>query len=112
MFGMLAAQGGIAPPDRTRSQGPLTAQEREKVSRNLATGLSFRQIAARLGRAPSTVSREVGRNDGRACYRARGADERPWAQTARPKPCFLAVNKPLLTLLGEKLQAQWSPQQV
>ncbi len=62
MFGVLVAQGGIAPPDKTRSQAPLTAQEREEISRDLAIGLSFRRIAARLGRAPSTVSGEVGRN--------------------------------------------------
>ena len=112
VFGVLAAKGGIAPPDKTRSPASLTAVEREEISRGLAAGLSFRRIAVRLGRAPSTVSREVGRNEGRACYRATGADERAWAQAARPKPCLLAVNKPLQTLVAEKLQAQWSPQQV
>ena len=112
VFGVLAAKGGIAPPDKTRSQASLTTREREEISRDLAAGLSFHRIAARLGRAPSTVSREVGRNDGRACYRATGADGRAWAQAARPKPCLLAVNKPLQALVAEKLQAQWSPEQV
>ena len=59
-----------------------------------------------------TVGREVSRNGGRACYRATGADERAWAQAARPKLCLLAVNKHLQALVAEKLQAQWSPQQV
>ena len=112
VFGVLAAKGGIAPPDKRRSQTSLTAQEREEISRGLASGLSFRRLAARLGRAPSTVSREVSRNDGRAHYRATGADERAWMQAARPKPCLLAVNTPLQVLVAEKLQCQWSPQQV
>ena len=112
VFGVLAAKGGIAPPVRTRSRLSLTAEEREEVSRDLVSGCSLRQIAARLGRAPSTVSREVSRNGGRTCYRATGADERAWAQASRPKLCLLAVNKPLQALVAEKLQAQWSPQQV
>jgi IS30 family transposase len=66
VFGVLAAKGGIAPPDKTRSRASLSAAEREEVSRDLAAGLSFRRISARLGRAPSTLSREVGRNGGRA----------------------------------------------
>ena len=112
VFGVLAAKGGIASPDKTRSQASLTAQEREEISRGLAAGLSFRRIAARLSRTPLTVGREVSRNGGRACYRVTGADERAWAQAARPKPCLLAVNKYLQALVAEKLQAQWSPQQV
>lgn len=87
-------------------------EEREDVSRGLVAGLSLRRIAAQLGRAPSTVSREVRRNDGRACYRAAGADRRAWARAVRPKLCLLAINKPLQALLAEKLQDQWSPQQV
>ena len=112
VFGVLAAKGGIAPLVRTRSRLSLTAEEREEVSRDLVSGCSLRQIAARLGRAPSTVSREVSRNGGRTCYRATGTDERVWAQASRPKLCLLAVNKPLQAVVAEKLQAQWSPQQV
>ena len=66
VFGVLAAKGGIAPPNGTRSPASLSAVEREEISRDLAAGLSFRRIAARLGRAPSTLSREVGGNGGRA----------------------------------------------
>ena len=88
VFGVLAAKGGIAPLVRTRSRLSLTAEEREEVSRDLVSGCSLRQIAARLGRAPSTVSREVSRNGGRTCYGATGADERAWAQASRPKLCL------------------------
>jgi len=87
-------------------------EEREDISRGLVAGLPLRQIAAQLGRAPSTVSREVRRNDGRACYRAAGADKRAWSRAMRPKLCLLAVNEPLQALVAEKLQAHWSPQQV
>ena len=112
VFGVVAAKGGIAPAARTRSQAALTMEEREEISRGLVAGLSLRRIAAKLGRAPSTVSREVRRNDGRACYRAASADQRAWVKAVRPKLCLLAINKPLQALVAEKLQAQWSPQQV
>jgi len=112
VFGVVAAKGGIAPAAKTRSQAALTMEEREDISRGLVAGLSLRRIAAQLGRAPSTVSREVRRNEGRACYRAAGADKRAWARATWPKLCLLAVNKPLQALVAEKLQAQWSPQQV
>ena len=98
VFGVVAATGGIAPPARTKFQASLIIEEREGISRRLVTGLSLLQIAAELGRAPSTVSREVSRNNGQACYRAAGADERAWAQAVRPKLCLLAVNEPLQAL--------------
>ena len=56
VLGVVAAKGGIAPAARTRSQAALTMEEREDISRGLVAGLSLRQIAAQLGRAPSTVS--------------------------------------------------------
>ena len=103
VFGVLAAKGGIAPAIKTWSRLSLTAEEREEISRDLVAGCSLSRIAAKLGRAPSTISREVGRNGGRTCYRATGADEPAWAQAARPKPCLLAVNTPLRVLVAEKL---------
>jgi IS30 family transposase len=75
-------------------------------------GRSYRQIADQLGRAPSTISREVNRNQGRVRYRATQADERTWQQTRRPKRCLLATHHALQMLVAEKLQEQWSPQQV
>jgi hypothetical protein len=57
--GVLAQTGGIRPPQRSRSAIALTLPEREEISRSLAEGHSIRSIAAQLGRAPSTVSREV-----------------------------------------------------
>src|SRR5215217_5122524 len=66
--------GGIRPAPRRRSSGRLALAEREEISRGLAAGLSLRVIAAGLGRAPSTISREVAANGGRRGYRATSAD--------------------------------------
>jgi len=68
--GILAATGGIRPPERRRSRHALTLAEREEISRGIACDLSLRAIAARLKRAPSTISREVNRNGGLQRYRA------------------------------------------
>ena len=61
---ILAETGGIRPPDRRRSSLALTLAEREEISRALVIGHSIRAIAARIGRAPSTVSREIERKVG------------------------------------------------
>ncbi|QTI81148.1 IS30 family transposase (plasmid) [Roseomonas marmotae] len=112
IFGVLQAKGGIAPPLRQRSARALTLEEREEISRGLVAGLSLRQIAAQLGRSPSTISREIGRNGGRMQYRAMAADGRSWQQACRPKPCLLATHRSLQAVVAEKLAQQWSPQQV
>jgi IS30 family transposase len=112
IFGVLLSRGGIAPPARIRSRRSLSAHEREEISRGLVAGLSLRKIAGQLGRAPSTISREVGRNSGRSKYRASNADERAWRTASRPKPCRLAVNPSLQTVVAQKLDDNWSPQQI
>ena len=87
--GLLLRQGGIAPAPRTRAVVTLTLMEREEISRGIAIGESGRAIAKRLGRAPSTVCREIGRSGGRNGYRANNADRRAWHSALRPKPCLL-----------------------
>ena len=62
---ILGETGGIRPPQRKRSRVALTMSEREEISRGVVAGHSIRSIAASLGRAASTVSREVNRNGGR-----------------------------------------------
>jgi IS30 family transposase len=59
--GVLAETGGIRPRPRSRSRLALTLAEREEISRGMVAGRSLRAVAALLGRAPSTVSRESGR---------------------------------------------------
>src|SRR3954468_8474338 len=71
---LLKRTGGIRPAPRRRWELRLSLAEREEISRGLAAGLSLRAIAAGLGRAPSTVSREVAGSGGRRKYRALAAD--------------------------------------
>lgn len=75
---IIAETGGFRPAQRSRASTALTLAEREEISRALVTGESIRSIAARLGRAPSTISREIKRNGGCECYRANQADEATW----------------------------------
>jgi IS30 family transposase len=90
----------------------LSLAEREEISRGLAAGLSLRVIAAGLGRAPSTVSREVLGNGGRSGYRAVVADRAAWSKAARPKATKLAASPALAALVSAKLELDWSPQQI
>jgi IS30 family transposase len=110
--GVLAPTGGIRPPHRRRSRQALTLSEREEISRGVAAGQSLRWIAASLGRAPSTVSREIKRNGGRRQYRASKADEAAWYRAHRRKTCKLADNRALARIVAEKLQLEWSPDQI
>ena len=105
--------GGIRPAPRRRPPGRLSLGEREEISRGLAAGLSLRAIAAGLGRAPSTISREVAAHGGRDRYRAAPADQLAWSRARRPQPCKLATHPALRAMVAEKLQhEQWSPQQI
>ena len=82
---ILAEAGGIQPAQRHRSRLALTLAEREEISRSVAAGQSIRSVARRLGRSPSTISREIMRNGGQECYRASLADHAAWDRGRRPK---------------------------
>lgn len=110
--GILAETGGIRPAPRRRSRLSLTLAEREEISRAVVAGCSIRSIAAALGRAPSTISRELSRNGGERLYRAGRADQAAWDRARRPKACKLSQNRTLARLVAGKLQLEWSPQQV
>lgn len=112
VMGILAETGGIRPAERCRSKLALTLAEREEISRAVVAGQSIRTIAAFLGRAPSTVSREIRRNGGLEIYRAGQADEHAWDRARRPKPCKLVENRELTNIVASKLQSQWSPEQI
>jgi IS30 family transposase len=109
---ILAATGGIRPPERRRSRLALTLAEREEISRCLVAGLSIRSIAGRLGRAASTISREINRNAGRGSYRATQAEMEAWRRAHRPKPFKLVENPGLARIVTARLQMQWSPEQI
>lgn len=104
--------GGIRPAERRRSARCLSLSEREEISRGLLAGRSIRSIASALGRAPSTVSREVQRNQGRRRYRAHRADAVAWERARRPKVCKLALYPALARRVARKLQGFWSPEQI
>ena len=112
VHGILSRTGGIRPPTRTRCATALTLAEREEISRAMAEGQTIRSIAAHLGRAPSTVSREIGRNGGQAQYRAAEADSAAWERALRPKYCKLVRNRALAQIVADKLRLLWSPEQI
>src|SRR5258708_5900366 len=110
--GVLLPCGGITPVARRRSRLALTLVEREDISRGIASCLSIREIARRLNRAASTVSREVLRHGGRPEYRAHEADTQAWGSAWRPKRCLLALNHKLRNIVTSKLILDWSPEQI
>ena len=109
---IVTLHGGIAPAPRRRALAAFRLEEREEISRGIAVGQSIRQIALGLGRAPSTVSREIRRNGGSQHYRANRADRSAWQRALRPKPCRLALHKELRWRVAQKLALQWSPEQI
>jgi transposase, IS30 family len=102
----------VPKPPPVRSPLRLSLCEREEISRGLAGGESFRSIAARLGRAPSTISREVATNGGRRRYRALPADRAALRRMRRPKPAKLATCARLRMVVEAQLREHWSPQQI
>src|SRR5215470_3881222 len=109
---IVVLHGGIAPAPRRRALAALRLEEREEISRGIAASWSIRRIAQGLGRAPSTVSREIRRNGGIRGYRANQADRRTWERASRPKPCRLALHRELRWRVAQKLALQWSPEQI
>lgn len=112
VFRELQGAGGFAPRPRRRADRALQAVEREEISRGLAAGRALRDIARQLGRAPSTVSREVARNGGEAAYRAAAADRNAWQRGRRPQGCRLAGRPRLRRWVEGKLRRDWSPRQI
>ena len=110
--GALARSGGIRPAKRRRSLLALTLAEREEISRGMVAGYSIRTIASQLGRAPSTISREIRRNGDRRRYRANEADQAAWDRSRRPKICKLAQNCALARIVENKLCKLWAPEQI
>jgi len=92
----------------------LADQERESISRGLAQHKSIRQLAKELGRSPSTISREIRRNKGKSGYRAFSASRRAKAAASSRKRGKRKIEKQesLLSYVMEKLQREWSPQEI
>ena len=109
---ILGETGGIRPAARHRSRLALTLAEREEISRSVVAGQSIRSIACQLGRAPSTISREINRNGGRNDYRASRSDQAAWDRAHRPQTCKLTANRMLAHMVADKLRLQWAPHQI
>lgn len=91
----------------------LTVQEREMIRDLHAAGSSVRAIARSLGRSPSTISRELGRNtDPLMGYLPHGAHRKAAARRARPKTAKLAGESDLRDYVKDKLLLRWSPEQI
>lgn len=105
-------EGGPLPRRAPRSPLRLSLAEREEISRGLRAGESLRAIAARLARAPSTLSREVALNGGRLAYRAWRAERTADRRARRPRPRKLARHRALRRAVEAMLAARWSPEQI
>lgn len=108
----LRGYGGIKPSVSRRNCRHLTHQEREEISRGVATGWSIRRISAELGRSHSSISRELARNGGRAAYRATVAEQAAHVRMKRPKLNRLKQRPALLQVVKAKLILGWSPEQI
>ena len=91
---ILAETGGIRPAQRHRSCLALSNAEREEISRSLVAGHSIRYIAGALGRAPSTISREIRRNRDSKSYRANTADQAAWSPSQSMQACDEPLHRP------------------
>jgi transposase, IS30 family len=109
----LQQRGGVRPRRPVPASGRfLCLAEREEIAAAAAAGAGVREIARQLGRAPSTISRELARNRSRGGYRAVGADRRAQARRARPRPARLAVPGALREEVLAGLARQWSPEEI
>jgi IS30 family transposase len=100
--------GGMPPLSLAPVSGRyLSFTEREEIAVLLARGCGVREIARQLGRAPSTISRELQRNSalrtGRPEYRASAAQTHADRRARRPKPAKLAVNPELRRYVQDRL---------
>lgn len=106
--------GGVRPRRGRNLAGRyLWFAEREEIAMGRAGGQSLRMLALRLGRSPSTISRELARNTDRlGRYRASSAHARAYERAARPKPAKLVTNPALRARVEKDLKRRYSPEQI
>lgn len=109
--------GFVAPLDRLAvrqiSTRYLSQDERIEIADLRLAGLSLRAIAQKLGRSPSTISRELRRNSGPGRgYRPFDAHRRATVRRARQHRRRVDTNSELGAVVGELLSQRWSPQQI
>jgi IS30 family transposase len=112
-----AESGGLPPvslPEASRSGRYLSLLERKRIATLRERGLGVREIASRLGRSPSTVSRELRRNSlphDNGIYDADLAHHRSLERNGRPRRVKLAADSGLKAEVQAKLALEWSPEQ-
>ena len=114
MVGLMVRDGRFTTgvPDRWRPRpGCLGIVDREEILVGIRAGDALTTIAKRLGRAPSTISREVAANGARESYSAWHAHQRAQQQARRPKPCKLRPG-PLRDEVARRLVELWSPDEI
>jgi IS30 family transposase len=107
--------GGVyRPPAVTYSDRYLDREERYEMARLREAGCSMREVGRRMGRAASTVSRELARNTGprTSQYQPERAHRLAWERQRRPKPSKLARDPVLRARVQQLLDRRYSPQQV
>jgi transposase, IS30 family len=109
---LVAESGGMKPAQRNAREGSLRPEEREAILVGVAQGRSGREIAEGLGRAPSTVIRELAVNGGRDSYSPAAAQRRAEAEAARPKESWTELRATLWDLVQALLAKRWSPRQI
>jgi IS30 family transposase len=103
----------VASPEKPIDPLFLTVQEREMIRDLQAAGTSIRAITHAVGRSPSTISRELGRNtDPVLGHVPHGAHRKAAARRARPKTAKLAGESDLRDYVKDKLLLRWSPEQI
>ena len=109
----VAACGGVRPRRGRDLKGRcLSFAEREEIALARARDETMRAIARRLGRSPSTISRELKRNADRRGYRATTAHALAYERASRPKPAKLASNLALRAIVQDDLKRRYSPEQI
>jgi transposase, IS30 family len=110
---VLRPLGGVIRKDMLEPTGKrLSLEDRVEIRVGLGGGESMRSIAARLGRVPSTISREVAANGGRDSYRPVAAQRAAMVAARRPKATKLGANPVLCRRVIADLELLWSPQQI
>lgn len=104
---------GLAQVERVLDPRFLSLAEREQIADLRRDGQSFRAIGRTLGRHASTIKRELDRNlAASGIYQPHAAHRLAAARRPRPKAAKLATPGPLRTYVTDRLQAQWSPEQI
>lgn len=110
---VLTPLGGVLRKEQWEcSAFRLSLAERIEIYIGLTLGWTFTAIAAEVGRAVSTISREVNHHGGRARYKPVAAHRAAEIAARRPKATKLAGNPELCERVVADLERLWSPQQI